>query len=121
MTENKEVLLSIKDLEIAFGEGKSRFVAVKNANFDIYKGETFSLVGESGSGKTTLLNIIGRLELPDKGDILIDDDNLKTIPERRYFKDYLGYLFQNYGLIDNESIKDNLKLAFIGKKLKNQE
>lgn len=69
MTENKEVLLSIKDLEIAFGEGKSRFVAVKNANFDIYKGETFSLVGESGSGKTTIGRAIVGLNPTSKGEI----------------------------------------------------
>ena len=49
-TEKKEVLVSIRDLEIKFDE----YVAVSNVNFDIYKGETFSLVGESGSGKTTI-------------------------------------------------------------------
>ena len=49
-----EKLVEIKDLEISFGEGSKKFVAVKNANFFINKGETFSLVGESGSGKTTI-------------------------------------------------------------------
>ncbi len=54
LTSEKQTVLSVRDLEISFGEGKNRFVAVQNANFDIYKGETFSLVGESGSGKTTI-------------------------------------------------------------------
>ena len=55
MTVNKkDVLLSLRDLEISFGEGKNKFVAVQDVNFDIYRGETFSLVGESGSGKTTI-------------------------------------------------------------------
>jgi len=49
----KEKLIEIKDLQITFGSGKRKFVAVDHVNFDIYKGETFSLVGESGSGKTT--------------------------------------------------------------------
>lgn len=49
----KEKLIEIKDLQITFGSGKKKFVAVDHVNFDIYKGETFSLVGESGSGKTT--------------------------------------------------------------------
>ena len=50
-----EVILSIKHVDISFDSGhKKKFVAVKDANFDIYKGETFALVGESGSGKTTL-------------------------------------------------------------------
>ena len=48
----KEILLSIKNVDITFGKGDSAVRAVKNANFDIYKGETFSLVGESGSGKS---------------------------------------------------------------------
>ena len=47
-----EKLIEVKDLEISFGEGSKKFVAVKNANFFINKGETFSLVGESGSGMT---------------------------------------------------------------------
>ena len=51
----KEILLSVKNVDITFGKGENAVKAVKNANFDIYKGETFSLVGESGSGKTTML------------------------------------------------------------------
>ena len=50
----REKLIEIKDLQITFGSGKRKFVAVDHVNFDIYKGETFSLVGESGSGKTTI-------------------------------------------------------------------
>lgn len=50
----KEVLLSLKNVDITFGKGDNAVRAVKNASFDIYKGETFSLVGESGSGKTTI-------------------------------------------------------------------
>jgi len=68
----KEVLLSIKDLEIAFGEGKNRFVAVKDANFDIFKGETFSLVGESGSGKTTIGRAVIGINPTSKGDIIFE-------------------------------------------------
>ena len=49
----REKLIEVKDLQITFGSGRKKFVAVDHVNFDIYKGETFSLVGESGSGKTT--------------------------------------------------------------------
>ena len=51
---DKEKLIEIKDLQITFGSGRKKFVAVDHVNIDIYKGETFSLVGESGSGKTTI-------------------------------------------------------------------
>jgi len=71
MSNNKEVLLSVKNVDISFDTGgKKRFRAVKNANFDIYKGETFSLVGESGSGKTTIGRAILRINELSQGEIL---------------------------------------------------
>lgn len=76
LAQTKEVLLSIKDLEIAFGEGKQRFVAVQDVNFDIYKGETFSLVGESGSGKTTIGRAVIGLNPTSKGDIIFEDKKI---------------------------------------------
>ena len=67
---NKEVLLSVKGVDIAFDIGENKpFRAVKNANFDIYKGETFALVGESGSGKTTIGRAIMRINELSKGEI----------------------------------------------------
>ncbi len=68
--DNKEVLLSVQHLEVSFYNNKKRFRAVKNACFDIYKGETFALVGESGSGKTTIGRSIIRLNPTSDGDIL---------------------------------------------------
>lgn len=71
MSNNKEVLLSVKGVDVAFDNGgKKLFRAVKNANFDIYRGETFSLVGESGSGKTTIGRAIMRINELSKGEIL---------------------------------------------------
>lgn len=67
-----EKLVEVKDLEISFGEGSKKFVAVKNANFFINKGETFSLVGESGSGKTTIGRAIIGLNDTSGGDILYE-------------------------------------------------
>ncbi len=72
LSADKKTLLTVKDLEITFGEGKSKFIAVQDANFDIYKGETFSLVGESGSGKTTIGRAIIGLNPTSKGDILFE-------------------------------------------------
>ena len=66
----REKLIEIKDLQITFGHGKKKFVAVDHVNFDIYKGETFSLVGESGSGKTTIGRAITRINPTSDGEIL---------------------------------------------------
>ena len=68
--ENKEVLLSVKDMSICFGKGKYLFKAVDNVSFDIYKGETFGLVGESGSGKTTIGRAIIRINPTTSGQVV---------------------------------------------------
>ncbi|MFI3169815.1 MAG: ABC transporter ATP-binding protein [Faecalibacterium sp.] len=74
--ETREVLLSVKDLEITYGSGKKAFRAVQSANFDIYKGETFGLVGESGSGKTTIGRAIMRIIPTTGGQILYKGDQI---------------------------------------------
>ena len=78
-----EKLVEIKDLEISFGEGKKKFVAVKNANFFINRGETFSLVGESGSGKTTIGRAIIGLNDTSKGDIIFDGKKINGKKSRQ--------------------------------------
>ena len=65
----KEILLSLKNVDITFGKGDNAVKAVKNANFDVYKGETFSLVGESGSGKTTIGRAVIRVNPCAAGEI----------------------------------------------------
>ena len=90
-------------------------------NCQFLEGKTYALVGQSGAGKTTLLNIIGKLETYDMGRIMVDGIDLKTIKEKDYFLRYLSYLFQNYGLIENKTIQENLDLAFIGRKISKSE
>ena len=78
-----EKLIEVKDLEISFGEGSKKFVAVKNSNFFINKGETFSLVGESGSGKTTIGRAIIGLNDTSAGDILYDGKKINGKQNRK--------------------------------------
>lgn len=66
----REKLIELKDLQVSFGNGRKKFIAVDHVNFDIYKGETFSLVGESGSGKTTIGRAIVRINPVTGGEIL---------------------------------------------------
>ena len=68
--ENKDVILSIRNLDVVFGRGKKSFKAVDNVSFDIYRGETLSLVGESGSGKTTIGRAIVRINPCSSGEIV---------------------------------------------------
>ena len=70
MNENREILLSVKNMDVCFGKRKTRFKAVDNVSFDIYKGETFGLVGESGSGKTTIGRAIIRINPTTAGDVI---------------------------------------------------
>jgi putative bacteriocin ABC transporter len=92
-------------------------IVLDNLNYNFYEGNSYALIGASGAGKTTLLNIIGKLEEADSGDIIVNDINLNNIKEKDYFKNYLSYLFQNFGLIENKSIQENLMLAFVGEKI----
>lgn len=96
-------------------------IVLENLNYNFYEGNSYALIGASGAGKTTLLNIIGKLEEVDSGDIIVNDINLNDIKEKDYFKNYLSYLFQNFGLIENKSIQENLMLAFIGEKISKLE
>ncbi|MQW22888.1 MULTISPECIES: putative bacteriocin export ABC transporter [unclassified Lactococcus] len=110
-------MITLKNISKKFGEHE----ILNNFSHEFEAGKAYGLVGASGSGKTTLLNIIGKLEKSDVGEILIGDRKLKDIKEQLYFRDIVGYLFQNYGLIDNETIEQNLALAFVGKKIKKSE
>lgn len=92
-------------------------IVLENLNYNFYEGNSYALIGSSGAGKTTLLNIIGKLEEADSGDIIVNDINLNNIKEKDYFKNYLSYLFQNFGLIENKTIQENLMLAFVGEKI----
>ena len=73
---NKEPLLQVRDMEVTFGKGKKKFVAVKGVTFDIYKGETFGLVGESGSGKTTIGRAIIRINPMSAGEVLFNGERI---------------------------------------------
>ncbi len=110
-------MIELKNIHKQFDEK----VVLEDFSYQFENGQSYALTGRSGSGKTTLLNMIGKIEKPDTGDVLIDQKQLRKIPEQVYFQNYAGYLFQNYGLIDNETIEQNLTLAFVGKRIKKAE
>ncbi|MBK3913936.1 ATP-binding cassette domain-containing protein [Listeria ivanovii] len=85
---------------------------LKNISLTVEDGEFVAIVGESGSGKTTLLNIIGHLESKDSGEIQIDHKNHQTKKEIMLLRrETLGFIFQNYLLMENETVLENLSIS----------
>lgn len=97
---------------------------LSGVNLSVMSGDMIAIVGESGRGKTTLLNIIGLIINPSDGEYLINGKQIKNIDSREAMmirRNYIGYLFQNYGLVEDETVEWNIKLAFSYKKMKNKE
>lgn len=93
-------------------------VIFDNLSFTVPSGQMTALEGPSGSGKSTLLNCIGLLDAFDGGDIFINDRNVSRFgreKQRIFRRDALGYLFQNYALMENATVLDNLKVAVAAK------
>ncbi|MTV94270.1 ATP-binding cassette domain-containing protein, partial [Streptococcus pneumoniae] len=73
-------------------------------------------IGDSGCGKTTLLNMLAKLETFDKGEIVYKGKSLTSLKNEEFYRNELGYLFQNFGLLESQTIRENLELGLIGKK-----
>ena len=97
---------------------------LQNIKLTINKGEMVALVGKSGSGKTTLLNILGLISAPSSGRYKIKGKSINSINSKQAMilrRNTIGYLFQNYGLIDDETVEWNLRLAYAYKKIPKRE
>ena len=106
--------MTIDLLNVSKSFGSKKIFTDLNLIFE--SGKSYALIGGSGSGKSTLLNIIGRLEKIDSGNVLVDKQDIWKIKERTFFKNTVGYVFQNYSLIENKTVYDNLKLITKDKK-----
>lgn len=106
--------MTIDLLNVSKSFGSKKIFTDLNLKFE--SGKSYALIGGSGSGKSTLLNIIGRLEKIDSGNVLVDKQDIWKIKERTFFKNTVGYVFQNYSLIENKTVYDNLKLITKDKK-----
>ena len=107
--------MTIDLLNVSKSFGSKKIFTDLNLTFE--SGKSYALIGGSGSGKSTLLNIIGRLEKIDSGNVLVDKQDIWKIKERTFFKNTVGYVFQNYSLIENKTVYDNLKLITKDKKI----
>lgn len=110
----------LKEINKRFGDK----VLFEDFSLDIQQGEFLSIMGASGAGKTTLLNIIGMLDVPDSGTVIIQGQENPKFSSRssNLLRRYeISYLFQNYGLIDAESVVENIKIATRFKKFSKRE
>lgn len=106
--------------------GGNQVQALSDVSFSVETGEYVAIMGESGSGKTTLLNILAALDQPTSGKVFLDGKDLTTVKEREiaaFRRDNLGFVFQDFNLLDTFSLKDNifLPLVLAGKSPKEME
>ena len=116
-------LLEVKELKKTYTTrfGGNKVEALKNVNFTVEKGEFVAIMGESGSGKTTLLNILAALDTPTAGSVILDGRDFSVIKESeaaQFRRDNIGFVFQEFNLLDNFTIEDNIYLPLVlsGKK-----
>lgn len=96
--------------------GGNKVTALQNVNLTVERGEFVAIMGESGSGKTTLLNIIATLDKPTEGEIELDGQSMQSMKEKqlaKFRRDRLGFVFQEFNLLDNFSVRDNIYLPLV--------
>ena len=111
-------ILEVKGLKKTYTTrfGGNQVQALKNVAFSVEEGEYVAIMGESGSGKTTLLNILAALDKPTGGTVLLDGRNLAEIRESamaEFRRDNLGFVFQDFNLLDTFSLEDNIYLPLV--------
>ena len=114
----QEPVLQIKDLKKYYGSGDSQVKALDGVTFDVYKGEMLVLLGNSGCGKSTLLNIIGGMDSPTSGQVMLGDTDITAYKDREltsFRKEKIGFIFQFYNLLPDLTALENVRLSIKGK------
>ena len=107
-------MLSVKNLTRTYNSTEGELVALDNVSFSVKDGEFVSIIGKSGSGKSTLLSLLGALDTPTSGSIMVDDEDiakLSLVKQTAYRARKIGFVFQHYNLITNLSALENVMLA----------
>ncbi len=109
-------IVKIENLVKRFPVGKAEFTALKNISMDFGKGEFTGLVGPSGSGKTTLLNIIGSLDSPSEGDVIVLGKSIASLSHKQSAvlrNRHIGFIFQTFNLLPVYTVYENVEFALL--------
>lgn len=101
-------LLEVKSVSKIYGKGNNAVHALKDIKFSVDKGEYIAIVGESGSGKSTLLNIIGALDTPTEGKVIINNKDLFSMKDSEltvFRRRNIGFVFQGFNLIPELTVE----------------
>lgn len=104
-------LLEVKNICKTYGSGETAVKALKNINFSVPKGQYAAIIGESGSGKSTPLNMIGALDLPTSGKVLIDGKDIFSMNEQKltiFRRRNIGFIFQAFNLVPELTVEQNI-------------
>lgn len=104
-------LLEVKSVSKIYGKGNNAVHALKDIKFSVDKGEYIAIVGESGSGKSTLLNIIGALDTPTEGKVIINNKDLFSMKDSEltvFRRRNIGFVFQGFNLIPELTVEQNI-------------
>lgn len=107
------IILKVEDLVKYYGEGENLVRAVDHTNLQIERGKFTAIVGRSGSGKSTLLHLIGGLDRPDSGRVIIDDKDIFSLKDdklAKFRREKIGFIFQDFNLIPSLNIWENVVL-----------
>jgi putative ABC transport system ATP-binding protein len=107
-------VLKVKNIEKYYGNKKNLTKAINNISFDVDKGEFIGIMGPSGSGKTTLLNCIATIDKVTTGNIKIEDKDITTLSRKnieKFRREHLGFIFQDFNLLDTLTVYENISLA----------
>ena len=111
-----KTVIETKDLVRKFGEAETQVTALSHVSTSIKEGEFTAIIGPSGSGKTTLLQLIGGLDEPDGGDVLLSGTNIANMSGKQlsdFRRDHIGFIFQSYNLIPVLSAEENIEYIML--------
>jgi len=117
-------MIKLKNIIKKYTNGSEELVALNGINIEIEKGDFVAIMGASGSGKTTLLNIVGCMDTATDGEYLFDDisvHNLTQCEKDEFRKKNIGFIFQNFALLKDYTVKENIEVPLRAKGIKKKE